>query len=96
MAINRLQYVLITQLLQEGEVELILPDGMELRVGITQEGKHGPEFTDDYCWITASQGDRSISMDSYNLNLEFPHNKIMCENDFEDDEGQEMTVVEVI
>jgi hypothetical protein len=94
--INRLQYLLITQLLSEGEVELLLPDGIELKVGITQEGKHGTEFAEDYCWITASQGDRTMSMDSYNLNLEFPHSKIVCENDFEDEEGQEMTFVEVV
>jgi len=94
--INKLQYLLITSLLQDGEVELILPNGIELRVGITQEGKRGKEKTEDYCWVTATQKNRTVILDSYNLGLEFPDDRLVCENGYIDDFGQSMVGLDVV
>jgi hypothetical protein len=95
--IDKLQYLLIKSLLQDGEVELILPNGIELKVGITQEGKHGKEKTEDYCWLTATQQDRTVILDSYNLGLQFPkEDKLVCENDYLDDCGQAMIGLDVV
>ena len=35
---NKIQQLLITHLLEEGSIELKLPDGMVLELGITKEG----------------------------------------------------------
>jgi hypothetical protein len=96
---NKIQQLFITQLLKEGHVELTLPDGMYLEVGITQEGKSGDlELAEDYCWVIASQEDRSVSIDSYNLGLRYSNDrdKMICEQDVIDAEGQPMRVLEVV
>jgi len=69
---NKLQYLLIKQLLETGKVQLLLPDGMTLEIGVVQEDKYGDLVkTDDYCYIVATCDDRSTMIDSYNLSLEF-------------------------
>jgi hypothetical protein len=95
--INKLQYLLITSLLRDGELDLMLPNGIELRVGITQEGKHGKEKADDYCWVTATQEDRTVILDHYNLGLQFPKkDRLVCENDYLNDYGQPMVGLDVV
>jgi hypothetical protein len=68
---DKIQYLLITYLLNHGAIELQLPDGIELEIGITQEGKHGICKEKDYCWVVTSRGDRQAALDSYNLGLSF-------------------------
>ena len=87
---DRIQHLLITHLLNEGQITIDLPNSVTLQLGITKEGKHGIEKADDYCWIIASDSERSISMDSYNLGLQFPEdNRKMI---FEDSDGATRTV----
>ena len=58
---DKIQHLLITHLLQEGEIELALPDGLRLELGITRENRHGDlEKCSDYCWLVASQQKRSV------------------------------------
>jgi hypothetical protein len=41
-------------------------------LGVTQEVNDGDlQIIDDYCWVIASQKDRAVSIDSYNLGLRF-------------------------
>lgn len=69
---RKIQQLLIDHLMEEGSIELILPDGMVLEVGLTQENRFGKlEVIPDYCWVIASQHDRAVSIDSYNLGLRY-------------------------
>lgn len=69
---RKLQHLLIKQLLERGTVELLLPDGITLEIGIVQEDKHGDLVkTDDYCYVVASRDDRTAMIDTYNLGLQF-------------------------
>jgi hypothetical protein len=96
---NKIQQLFITELLREGHVVLTLPNQMHLEVGITTEGRDGDlQLTDDYCWVIASQEDRSVSIDSYNLGLRYSNerDKIICEQDVIDFDGQPMRILEVV
>jgi len=85
---DKLQYLLISHLLDEGHITLKLPDGMVLEVGIIKEGRDGDlQKVDDYCWLIANQRDREVSIDSYNLGLKFSDDtsKIIFEDATEED-----------
>ena len=87
---KKLQYLLISELLKNGSVELILPDGIVLEVGITQEDKMGDlKKVDNYCYVVASREGKSTILDSYNLGLQFgaEDNTIICEDEDLDDNG---------
>ena len=88
---DKIQYMLITHLLKEGSIEIALPHGMRLGLGLTKEGKHGTNICDNYCWLTAEQDDKKISLDSYNLGLEFSTDRLVF-----DSEEQNTHMVEVI
>ena len=80
---DKIQHLLISHLLENGQIELTLPNGLTLEVGITKEGRYGElELCDDYCWIIASQEDRSVCIDRYNLGLRFSDDdhKILVED----------------
>lgn len=86
---DKIQYLFITQLLKKGEIRIVLPNGFNLKVGVTKENKHGIEKSSDYCWVIASQEDRSVSIDNYNLGLSFLHEdtKMICEQETCDIDG---------
>lgn len=80
---DRIQHLIITHLLDEGQIELALPNGMTIELGITKEGRSGNlEKFEDYCWVVASQEDRSVYIDRYNLGLKFSeeNHKILVED----------------
>jgi hypothetical protein len=69
---RKLQYLLINQLLEEGSVQLILPDGVTLEIDILQEDKNGEmKKTDNYCSIVASRQGKKAILDSFNLSLQY-------------------------
>lgn len=73
---NKLQQLLIKQLMNEGEVVLTLPGGMQLEIGITQENKYADLVkTKDYCWVIATHSDRTVAMDPHHITLTFPHDE---------------------
>lgn len=93
----KVQEFFLRHLLEEGFVKLTLPNNMVLEVGITQENKYGNlEKTDDYCWIIASQMDRCISMDSYNLAVRCNKDNIVCEQNSFNQDGEAIKIVEVV
>ena len=96
----KLQYLIITQLLEQGNVSLMLPDGITLEIGITQEDKYGDlKKVDDYCYVVATSKDgRSAMIDSFNLGLQFQddYDTIICEDRVLDDNGTLVRTLDVV
>lgn len=96
---RKLQYLLITQLLEKGTVELLLPDGVTLEIGITQKDEFGNlKKADDYCYVVASREGKTAMLDSYNLGIQYEPevDTIIYEDDLMDDNGREFRTLEVI
>jgi hypothetical protein len=95
----KLQNLIIKQLLKEGCVSLLLPDGVTLEIGITQEGKHGDlKKVDDYCYVVASREGKSVMLDSFNLGLRYQDQKdtITYEDWVTDDNGTVVHTLDVV
>ena len=95
---NKIQRLVVEYLLKEGSLELSLPNGMVLEVGVTQEDRYGKkEITQDYCWIVASQKNRSVCIDRYNLGLRYSGDREMvCEQSVLNDDGTNLNILEVL
>lgn len=95
---KKIQQLFVEHLLREGSVELALPNGMVLEVGVTQENKNGDlEITPDYCWVVASQKNRSVSIDRYNLGLRYSGDKdIVCEYSTISADGTDIKILDVV
>lgn len=99
MSKQKIQSLLITHLLQHGHIDLRLPDGMVLEIGIDQEGNNGMlEKKEDYCWVIASQGDRAMTMDSFNLGLKFAddNERFVFDERFVDNGGEKVRRLDVV
>jgi hypothetical protein len=98
MTKNKIQSMIVEHLLKHGQIEIRLPDGFKLEIGITQENQDGElQLEDDYCWVIASQGGRATSLDSYNMGLRFKDNKaLILEDRFTDQDGEEIRRLDVI
>lgn len=96
----KLQYLMIQQLIEKGSVSLMLPDGITIEVGITQEDENGEmRKVDDYCYVTAtSKNGRSVTLDSFNLGLQFEEKEdnIICEDKIMNDNGTLVHTLDVI
>ena len=96
---SKLQYLLIKQLLDKGSVELVLPDGIVLEIGIVQEDKYGQlKKANDYCYVVATRDNKSTLIDSYNLGLQFEseEDSIIFESQSIDENGHKMRMMEVV
>lgn len=94
---TKVQEYFVRHLLQEGFIKLLLPNDMVLEVGITQENKHGDlEKTSNYCWVIASQQNRSVAIDAYNLAVRCESDNIICEQNSFDQNGDSIKILEVI
>lgn len=96
---RKLQYLLIKQLLESGSVELILPDGITLEIGILQEDQSGKlKKADDYCYVVATRDNKSTMLDTYNLGLSFEPEKstIIYEDELVDSEGRLVRTLDVV
>lgn len=97
--LKRLQKMLITHLLEVGKVELLLPDGFNLEIGILQENKRGDLIkTSDYCYVIASKETNATLIDSYNLGLRYEEDKdkILCECESLDQSGRRIKNFDVV
>ena len=73
--VSKIQHLLVSHLLKNGSINLILPDGIELEIGIIQENSEGELVMEDkYCYVVATRDNKSILLDSYNLGLQFEDN----------------------
>lgn len=96
---RKLQCLLITELLQKGTVDLILPDGITLEIGIMQEDEDGNrEKADNYCYVVATRGGRTASLDSYNVGVQYESDPdlIVCEDEFYDDNGTVVKTLDIV
>lgn len=91
---KRIQHLLVTHLMKCGQIQLRLPDGVILEIGITQEGKHGTEITDDYCFVKASREKNFALLDTYNVQLQCASDDI-CTETLTDEEGEVLQRVEI-
>lgn len=70
--INKIQHLVISHLQKHGQIELLLPDGVRVNIGILQENNKGRLVkSDNYCYVVASKGSKMALLDSYNLGLEY-------------------------
>jgi hypothetical protein len=99
MTKNKIQSLIVEHLLKHGQIELVLPDGVTLEIGLTQEDQEGKlTIHDDYCWVIASQGGRATSIDSYNMGLRFAdkENILVFEDKFVDQDGEKVRRLDVV
>jgi hypothetical protein len=97
--LSKLQCLLITQLLEQGSVQLILPNGVKLDIGILQEDQYGQsKKADDYCYVVASKYGKAAMLDSYNIGLIFEAEKdvIIYEDEILNKEGKLIKTLDVI
>tara|TARA_Y100000034_G_scaffold127552_1_gene180491 strand:- start:1333 stop:1641 length:309 start_codon:yes stop_codon:yes gene_type:complete len=95
----KLQYLLIHQLLKKGSVELLLPDGVTIEIGITQEDQFGDiHREDDYCYVVASRDGKSVMLDSFNLGLQYEpeDHTIIYEEETIDEDGRLVLSLDVV
>ena len=97
---SKLLFLIIHQLIERGYVSLMLPDGVTLEIGITQEDQYGDlKKVEDYCYVVATSKDgRSTMLDSYNLGLQFQDgdDTIICEDRVLDDNGTLVRTLDVV
>jgi hypothetical protein len=95
---NKIQSLLITHLLKYGQIELKLPDGMTLEIGVTQEEDNQIKIVEDYCWVITSRNNRSTNMDSFNMGLRFEDEEdiIVFEDRFITDTGDTIRRLDVV
>lgn len=95
---SKIQQLFVEHLMKEGIVSLLLPNGMVLEVGVTQEDKNGDlKIIEDYCWVIASQKDRSVSIDDYSLGIRYSGDKEMiCEHSLSSEEGSDIKMFDLI
>jgi hypothetical protein len=85
--------------MKHGQIELILPDGMKVEIGVTQENKYGElKIKGDYCWVITSQHGRQTSIDAYNLGLKFADDEqaLVLEDKFIDSNGEPTRRLDVV
>lgn len=96
---RKLQYLLISELLNRGSVEIALPDGITLEIGILQEDETGKlKKADDYCYVVATRRDKSTLLDSFNLGIQFEpeDDTIVCEDERLDPDGKLIRTLDVV
>ena len=95
---SKIQQLFVEHLMKEGIVSLLLPNGMVLEVGVTQEDKNGDlKIIEDYCWVVASQKDRAVSIDDYSLGIRYSGDKEMiCEHSLSSEEGSDIKMFDLI
>ena len=96
----KLQYLIIQQLIEQGNISLMLPNGVTLEIGITQEDQDGKlKKVEDYCYVvTTAKDGRSTMLDSFNLSLQFEDSEdtIICEDSVLDDNGTLVRTLDVV
>lgn len=99
MTKNKIQSLIVEHLLKHGKIDLLLPDGVTLEIGLTQENQDGEiKIKENYCWVIASQGNRATSIDAYNMGLRFidEENILVFEDKFVDKNGEQIRRLDVV
>lgn len=95
---KKIQRLLTDHLLNCGVIELRLPDGINLEIGVTKEGKDGIEISDDYCFVKASRDHNSTLLDTHVVCMQYEdsRNSIICMDNTYDEHGTAVKRVEVV
>ena len=96
---QKIQALIVEHLLKHGQLEILLPDGVKLEIGTTQENQKGELVKkDDYCWVIASREGRSTSLDAYNMGLRFADDDkiLVFEDKFIDQDGDHIRRLDVV
>lgn len=95
---DKIQHLIISHLLEEGKLELILPNGLKIELETIQNGKNGPKICQDYCSLTATQNNREIEIDSHTLSIKYQDGlgKMIMEDSSEDINGKRMRTLTVV
>ncbi len=99
MCKKKIQSMIVEHLMKHGQIQLLLPDNVTLEIGITQENQSGKFVKkDDYCWVMASQNDRTACIDSFNLGLRFADDKntLILEDSFVNQDGEQVRRLDVV
>ena len=99
MSKRKIQSMIVEHLMKHGHIQLLLPDNVTLEIGITQENQSGKFVKkDDYCWVMASQNDRTACIDSFNLGLRFADDKniLILEDSFLNQDGEQVRRLDVV
>ena len=99
MCKKKIQSMIVEHLMKHGHIQLLLPDNVTLEIGITQENQSGKSVKkDDYCWVMASQNDRTACIDSFNLGLRFADDKniLILEDSFLNQDGEQVRRLDVV
>ena len=77
MSKKNIQTLLIKHLMEKGQIELLLPDGVKLEIGVMQLNSKGDlvNCIENYCYVVASREDKRLLLDSYNAGLQFVDSK---------------------
>lgn len=95
----KIQSLIIRHLKDHGTLDLLLPDGISLEIGITQTDKEGNLVkSDDYCFVAAARDNKRTLLDSYNLGLSFAEEEdiLVFEEKGYDQFGQPIRRLDVI
>jgi hypothetical protein len=96
---SKIQSLIIKHLMDHGTLDILLPDGIVLEIGITQTDKDGNQVkSDDYCYVVAERDNNKTILDSYNLGLSFidKEDTIVFEDRGHDEKGLPVRRVDVI
>lgn len=77
---TRIQYLLNEYIEKYGSIDLLLPDGVGVEIGITQEEKHGLRKQADYCWVVTKRDSRSTVFDRYIMSMEYGEDRYVVDN----------------
>lgn len=95
----KIQYLVISKLIESGSIQLVLPDGVTLDIGIVQEDKFGNlKKSDDYCYIVASRQGKTAMLDSYNLGVQYEdeENVMLFQSEIIDNKGKVVKILDVV
>lgn len=95
---SKVQTMLVNYLAKYGQIELKLPDGVVLEIGITQEENGELVKKENYCWVIASRNGRVACLDSYNLGVRFTDEKniLVLDDIFENQDGEQVRRLDII
>jgi len=86
--------------MEVGHIDLVLPDGIRLEIGVVQEDETGKVINciEDYCYVAATREETGFLLDSYNTVLQYSEeqSKILIEDSTYDRQGQPIRRLEVI
>lgn len=77
---NRIQFMLIDYLRKFGQINLLLPDGVSLEIGITEESKNGTIKNENYCWIQTERDDRKTVLDRYSMSVAYDESRLVMDD----------------